>query len=763
MDDREWLALFSHSTPLSRFDPAEVEAQVRPQMANLVYNNSRTLNFQRFLYLVSQHLPRAAEHRTRVGRSDAGPIAAANAVHLARLVIKDLMEQLNSTQLLSFVELPGEGRGGASSPAGAAAPRAAAGAPRPAAAPAAAPVPGVVLLAGAAAEAEAEDGGQEAGEDLRAGGGLAAEMPDLHGGSLVVTLARAALQLEAVQLLLVLCSSQLYSPSPRAQLGQHPFLEVLMQQRDLANHVVEALLQLFVAGPAVPLSLKIYVPTDTRAVLRVVRSAAASVLWLPYQAVSFLIRARSSGGDADADSPLGGDATLLLLVLAFHAPPQDAPFGNPFRQSLARLQDADDLGNVDAAEGGRGSGSGDAAVSYAGLYDALGRSLLGQVGLCLVSLQGRGQERAVLLLYALLHGCPHFHEYCLSVPFYRERSVMRTTLGSLLVVLLLRTAHYNLAKARRYHACSTHLKDVYLHTNTLAALANLAPHMQARAALRGVGVECVDGWALADGAAASPSSATAAAATPPALQGLAALAADSTSLGGEAAATPRTPHTPASAAAEAVDAADARGAPAGGGGGRAEDAAAVEQRALELQLYADFLRIVLEIINSILTSALPANPELVYTLLHRQEVFAPFRHHPRYAELMENVQASGEDTVTDFFNRTVEEGLAVAGADTSAEAVLALIRGRCRGWRRDRLRPLPELRFTYEEEANPEEFFVPYVWSLAVAQAGVPWALGAITLFHPSLEHPPSSSEQEGGDLLPQASTLGDDLAPQAA
>lgn len=39
--------------------------------------------------------------------------------------------------------------------------------------------------------------------------------------------------------------------------------------------------------------------------------------------------------------------------------------------------------------------------------------------------------------------------------------------GSLLVVLLLRTAHHNLSK----------LKDVYLHTNTLAALANLAPHM----------------------------------------------------------------------------------------------------------------------------------------------------------------------------------------------------------------------------------------------------------------------------------------------
>ena len=35
-------------------------------------------------------------------------------------------------------------------------------------------------------------------------------------------------------------------------------------------------------------------------------------------------------------------------------------------------------------------------------------------------------------------------------------------------------------------------------------------------------------------------------------------------------------------------------------------------------MYADFLRIVLEIINSILTYALPKNPEVVYALLHRQ-------------------------------------------------------------------------------------------------------------------------------------------------
>ena len=40
--------------------------------------------------------------------------------------------------------------------------------------------------------------------------------------------------------------------------------------------------------------------------------------------------------------------------------------------------------------------------------------------------------------------------------------------GSLLVAVLLRTAHRNLAR----------LRDVYLHTNMLASLVNLAPHFE---------------------------------------------------------------------------------------------------------------------------------------------------------------------------------------------------------------------------------------------------------------------------------------------
>ena len=48
-------------------------------------------------------------------------------------------------------------------------------------------------------------------------------------------------------------------------------------------------------------------------------------------------------------------------------------------------------------------------------------------------------------------------------------------------------------------------------------------------------------------------------------------------------------------------------------------------KADELQVYADFLRIVLEILNCILATNLPTNPELVYAMLHQQEIFMPFQ------------------------------------------------------------------------------------------------------------------------------------------
>ena len=50
------------------------------------------------------------------------------------------------------------------------------------------------------------------------------------------------------------------------------------------------------------------------------------------------------------------------------------------------------------------------------------------------------------------------------------------------------------------------------------------------------------------------------------------------------------------------------------------------------------MRIVLEVINAILLHGLVRNPELLYALLQRQDLFAPLRQQPRFAELVHNIQ-----------------------------------------------------------------------------------------------------------------------------
>lgn len=50
------------------------------------------------------------------------------------------------------------------------------------------------------------------------------------------------------------------------------------------------------------------------------------------------------------------------------------------------------------------------------------------------------------------------------------------------------------------------------------------------------------------------------------------------------------------------------------------------------------MRILLEVINCILSLNLGRNPELVYALLHKQEVCEQLRPHPGFAELAENLQ-----------------------------------------------------------------------------------------------------------------------------
>ncbi|CAI7879479.1 unnamed protein product [Closterium sp. NIES-53] len=358
-----------------------------------------------------------------------------------------------------------------------------------------------------------------------------------------------------------------------------------------------------------------------------------------------------------------------------------------------------------------GAGSEDAVrIAFASLHDAL--------GLCLTD------DRATLLLYSLIHGNSAFLDYCLvrsdldtlimpllemlynaprrtsnqmymlliillilsqdasfnanvhklilsSVPWYQERLLSRISLGSLMVIILIRTVKYNLSK----------LRDIYLHTNCLATLANMAPHahhLNAYASQRLISLFHM-------------------------------LARKYTKLS-TAAAHPMPSKADSQGNAQGQQSADQDGDGAGDG------------QPTELHIYTDFLRIVLEIINAILTYALPRNPEVVYALLHRQELFVPFRNHPRFCELLQNIF-----TVIDFFNVRMDD-LDVDG-DWSVERVLDVVIANARTWRGEGMQMFTELKFTYEEEMHPEEFFVPYVWTLVVAHSGIPWNPDCIAMF----------------------------------
>ena len=130
----------------------------------------------------------------------------------------------------------------------------------------------------------------------------------------------------------------------------------------------------------------------------------------------------------------------------------------------------------------------------------------------------------------------------------------------------------------------------------------------------------------------------------------------------------------------------------------------------------------MEIINSILTHALAKNPEVIYALLHRQELFAPFRSHPKFAELLDNIYV-----VLDYFNSRMDS--ADIKGEWSVDKVLSVVVKNAQLWSVEKMKVMSDLKFTYEEEMHPEEFFIPYVWSLVCTHSGIMWDPQSITLF----------------------------------
>ncbi|KAL6184994.1 hypothetical protein ACLB2K_041129 [Fragaria x ananassa] len=538
-------------------------------------------------------------------------------------------------------------------------------------------------------------------------------------GSIDVSPDTYLLHLELLNFMLIAMSTQLLSgPSPGPE-DVNPFLDAAMsQESSLVVLVVRRLLLNYITGHSIPLnsaSYSIFSEGSQPGVLQRVSSAAANFMLLPF---NFLV---SSSGEGSRSLLADCSLHVLLILTHYHKcvvgnePITDKTndtttsnsllkgsryfSDNPYCKALEHATDVE-FDRVDT-EGNAHSGP-VLRLPFASLFDSL--------GMCLTD------EAAALLLYSLLQGNPDFLEYVLvrtdldtllmpilealydapkrtsnqiymlliillilgqdssfnasihklilpTVPWYKERLLHQTSLGSLMIITLIRTVQYNLSK----------LRDVYLHTTCLATLANMAPHVHRLSAY--------------------------------ASQRLVSLF-DMLSRKYNKLAEVRNNQMTLAKGNSIED----------------DNLEPFLLQSTEMHIYTDFLRLVLEILNAILTYALPRNPEVVYAIMHRQEVFQPFRNHPRFNELLENIY-----TVLDFFNSRVDAQR--IDGEWSVEKVLQVIIINCRSWRGEGMKMFTQLRFTYEQESNPEEFFIPYLWQLVLSRCGISFNPAAINLY----------------------------------
>jgi len=400
--------------------------------------------------------------------------------------------------------------------------------------------------------------------------------------------------------------------------------------------------------------------------------------------------------NTEGERTLADISLSLVLLLTNHCTDTSA-FKNPFREALFTFGNAcEKIMDTEAAF----------RLEYPGLFRCLASTL--------------HTEEATLLLYLLLHRNNRFRSYVLAgseieqlvipilqtlytctvsaeeasnhhiymsliilliaseedlfnqtvhssilksqqVQWYTERAVTQLSLGGLLILVVIRTIQYNMLKMR----------DKYLHTNCLAALANMS------AQFKGL--------------------------HPYVAQRIVSLF-----------------ETLARKHARLVDGLQGVEAEEGGEDGFDEVTEAVQDAAV----LEEVLRMVLEIINSCLVHQTQHNPNLIYTILYKKDLFELAAKNPAFQDLTGNIMI-----VLVSMSSRLEQVQEKKGRNLTVEEVQEVVRLGATQFPRDRLTKLPDLKFKYVEEDRPEDFFIPYVWTLA--QKKLYWNPQHIKVFAP--------------------------------
>ncbi|NWQ65605.1 DYM protein, partial [Neopipo cinnamomea] len=482
-----------------------------------------------------------------------------------------------------------------------------------------------------------------------------------------------SISLEAVTTLIVFLSCQLFHKEILRESIIHRYL---MRGRCLpyTSRLVKTLLYNFIRQErSPPPGTHVFQQqTDGGGLLYGIASGVATGLWTVFTLGGVGSRASPQ---LEQCSPLASQSLLLLLVLANLTDAPDTP--NPYRQAIMSFKNTQDNTAFSS------SSPHAFQINFNSLYTAL----------C----EQQKSDQATLLLYMLLHQNSNVRTYVLArtdienlvlpileilyhveernshhvymaliillilteddgfnrsihevilknITWYAERVLTEISLGSLLILVVIRTIQYNMTRTR----------DKYLHTNCLAALANMSA--QFRSLHQYAAQRIISLFSLL-----SKKHNKVLEQATQSLRG---------SLGSSDSPCP--------------------------------------DYAQDLNVIEEVIRMMLEIINSCLTNSLHHNPNLVYALLYKRDLFEQFRTHPSFQDVMQNI-----DLVISFFSSRLEQ----AGAELSVERVLEVIKQGAVALPKDRLRKFPELKFKYVEEEQPEEFFIPYVWSLVYNSA----------------------------------------------
>ncbi|XP_032867055.1 dymeclin isoform X2 [Tyto alba] len=482
-----------------------------------------------------------------------------------------------------------------------------------------------------------------------------------------------SISLEAVTTLIVFLSCQLFHKEILRESIIHKYL---MRGRCLpyTSRLVKTLLYNFIRQErSPPAGTHVFQQqTDGGGLLYGIASGVATGLW-----TVFTLGGVGSKPTPQLEqcSPLANQSLLLLLVLANLTDAPDTP--NPYRQAIMSFKNTQDSTAFSSPNPHAFQ------INFNSLYTAL----------C----EQQKSDQATLLLYMLLHQNGNVRTYVLArtdienlvlpileilyhveernshhvymaliillilteddgfnrsihevilknITWYAERVLTEISLGSLLILVVIRTIQYNMTRTR----------DKYLHTNCLAALANMSA--QFRSLHQYAAQRIISLFSLLS----------------------------------------KKHNKVLEQATQSLR------------GSLGSNDSPLPDYAQDLNVIEEVIRMMLEIINSCLTNSLHHNPNLVYALLYKRDLFEQFRTHPSFQDIMQNI-----DLVISFFSSRLEP----AGAELSVERVLEIIKQGAVALPKDRLRKFPELKFKYVEEEQPEEFFIPYVWSLVYNSA----------------------------------------------